>query len=180
MSNPKFQLYITSSKSLPLLDCLDNRVDLGELSIAYSLSDHIVSRYDDKNTYILILGHIIIDDKIQTSKVISYIKEGSIDKYYRSFNGLWLIIYYDKSKGFLTVINDRYASYPLYYHLESNDLHLSLNYMDIFNANRSECRLDKFAFYEFLSFRRLIGEKTYDKAIVYLQGASKIDYNVST
>lgn len=180
MIKPKFQLYITTDRSVGLLGKFENRVEVKPFSISYTLNENIVTKYEDAAQLVIVLGHVIIGDAIRTQEVIQHAREGSLDRWCRNYNGLWLVIVYDKVSCRLHVINDRFASYPLYLYCSDGHLHISLNFGDIYSEVGKIQRFNRFAIYEFLSLRRLMGEKTYDTSIVSMRSATHLRYDVAT
>lgn len=176
MVGPKFQLYISTCPGDRPLEALAGRIEAGSLSIAYALNDNIVTRYEDETHVVLVLGHVIVGNEIRNGTAVAQACDGSIGRHCRDYNGLWLVVCYEKVSRRLHVINDRFASYPIYYSLDGGELRLSLNYGDIHDTVARTSRFDRFAAYEFLALRRLTGEKTYDPAIAYLRGATHLAY----
>ena len=179
MVDPKFQLYITTDRNVRLLGQLENRLEAGLISIAYTLNGNIVTKHEDEAHLVLVLGHVIIGNDIRTHETVAHARNGSLARHCVDYNGLWLVISYEKATGRLHVINDRFASYPLYLFQDDDALHLSLNYGDIHSTVGRAQRFDRFAVYEFLSLRRLMGEKTYDMSIATLRGATHLIYDTA-
>ncbi|MEC9293660.1 MAG: asparagine synthase-related protein [Chloroflexota bacterium] len=79
------------------------------------------------------------------------------------------------------VANDRFASKPLFYLFDGNQLVVSLSYSHLWKwlSNKKRLKPDPLAFYEFLHFQRLFAETTFDQASKALPPASLITFNTS-
>lgn len=95
----------------------------------------------------------------------------------KKINGEFLIIVYNKKKKIFFIINDRYTSIPLYYIYHNNILYFSNNYLYLYKKikNKVQLTLKQDSFIEFLIFRKLHGNKTFDNKIKYLDYASKVE-----
>ncbi|MEO5368447.1 MAG: asparagine synthase-related protein [Magnetococcus sp. DMHC-1] len=121
---------------------------------------------------VVLCGHPAIQDRIHDSGVIRHLQENPEPAdFARSLNGSFLILLYDSRTPELRVITDRFASRAFYYRLQGKRLLGSTSFKDLFT------RIDKpqlipAHFFEFLYFRRLFGEKTYEKESRFLPFAS--------
>lgn len=139
--------------------------------------------YEDSNKKLIILGSPIYREKIDNSITAKEIlKHGAEKSFLVSLNGSFLIVFYDKVKGILNVINDRFASIPFYYFFNEAQLVASVNYADIWNGlyGTKDFTINKEAFYEFIHLQRLLGDKTYDLKTKYLNSASILTFKAAS
>jgi asparagine synthetase B (glutamine-hydrolysing) len=126
---------------------------------------------------IIILGNPILNEKINHESIARYFLLNGADnnKFIESINGEYLIIFLEKKKNNLFLINDRFTSIPVYYYISKNKLIGAHKYSDLIPiASRdSRFKLQKNNFFEFLWFRRIHNDTTYDNLIRYLK-ASRI------
>jgi asparagine synthase (glutamine-hydrolysing) len=167
-----FLIKIDESNSGDCNVAVKNTLDL-------SLPENSLARkYIVDNKDIIVFGEPIINEKINDEKLLTeYIKADSIKKFARNINGTFLLVIYDKLEKKMTVINDRFASYPFYYYefgqssiVCSNKFRQLLKYK---NGNAS-C-VNGNSIFEFIYFRKLLGNKTFDNGIYYLDSASILE-----
>ena len=71
--------------------------------------------YDSENESICVFGNPIINEKIDRyGTAQSYLNQKTNKAFLPSINGEFLIIYFDKRKNTLTVVNARFTSLPFY------------------------------------------------------------------
>ena len=82
-----------------------------------------------------------------------------------------MIVKYDKK---ILIINDRFTSIPLYYVMIKDEIFFSNNYIRLFKKikNKAIIKLLPENFLEFLNFRKLHGDKTFDDKIKFLNYSS--------
>lgn len=93
----------------------------------------------------------------------------------RDINGEFLILVFSRNSKKVALINDRFCSIPIYYTITADkSFYASLNYYDISQKIREfgNIKYNKSAFYEFLWFRRLHHDITFDHDSKYLLPAS--------
>ena len=126
----------------------------------------------EKKIIFFVLGKPKIDNKD------FYSKFENKKKLIKKINGEFLIIVkYDKK---IFVINDRFTSIPLYYVKIKNDVFFSNNYIILFNTvkNKTLIKLLPENFIEFLNFRKLHGNKTFDDKIKFLDYSSILEISL--
>ena len=126
--------------------------------------------------------------KIKEKKIIFFVlgnpKIGNKDffskfennkKFIKKINGEFLIIIKYEKKFF--IINDRFTSVPVYYVKIKDDIFFSNNYINLFNRikNKTLIKLLPENFMEFLNFRKLHGNKTFDDKIKFLDYSSILE-----
>ena len=99
-----------------------------------------------------------------------------------SLDGEFCIFYLDKKSNRLQIASDRFfCSIPLYYFKGSN-FYVSHKYSDITKlASREKFyKLKNKHFFEFLWFRRLHGDSTYDNQTSFMKAASILSVDLSS
>ncbi len=137
--------------------------------------------YEEGNKKLIILGSPIYREKMDNMAVAKELLNRRIDNHFISeFNGSFLFILYDRTERSLTIINDRFASIPVYYFYNESQFVASVNYADIWNElyGTKDFAINQEAFYEFIHLQRLLGDKTYDLKTKYLNSASILRFNL--
>lgn len=101
------------------------------------------------------------------------------NNFLKKINGEFLLIFFDKKKKILYLANDRFTSIPVYYYCDNNTFYFSNNYLYLYRKinKKNNLKLNPKSFLEFLLFRKLHGNKTFDQQIKYLDFATKIKIN---
>ena len=129
----------------------------------------------NKKHIFIVLGSPIWGDLINKTQVVDEIERSNFsEQIIKKINGEFLIICIDIEKSNIRIINDRFASIPFYYVKLGNRFLGSYAYNDLWLYLKRSNNLDLFqeSFYEMLHYRRLFGDKTYDKKSKYLLPAS--------
>ena len=101
-----------------------------------------------------------------------FLKFQNNKNFLKKINGEFLmIVKYDKK---ILIINDRFTSIPLYYVMIKDEIFFSNNYISLFKKikNKAIIKLLPENFLEFLNFRKLHGDKTFDDKIKFLNYSS--------
>ena len=138
-----------------------------------------IRHYEKKNYVIFIVGHPILNNKIDDENlIVLLLKENfsNIDQ----IDGSFLIIVFNKNDHNLRIINDRFAAFPIYYVQEKN-FYASTNlyYLHHLISNNTVNSFDENAVLSFLWFRKVIGDKTFNKKIKFLNYASNLSINTT-
>ena len=124
---------------------------------------------------VILAGNPIAEDQRDDEAVMrAYDRAANAADFLRSLNGSFLVLLYDAASGSLVIGNDRFASLAFFYSWDGDRLTGALSFKQLFGARRAAGRaaLDPEALFEFLYFRRLFGERSYDRNIVYLPSAA--------
>ena len=124
-----------------------------------------------------LLGNPIAEGKRDDEAVLRrFEKAGNPQDFLRDLNGSFLVVIYDPASGALTIGNDRFASLALYYAQEEGRLSAALSPKPLFDERQAQGRakLEPEAVFEFLYFRRLLGERSFDRGIAYLTSAATL------
>jgi len=132
---------------------------------------------------VIVLGSPILKGRVNRKQVANEfakfnksVKASALD-----LDGEFLIIIHNISKGSIEVINDRYTSIPLYFYYDDQKFIASNKYLSVARKLKT---LNKFVvdgdnFFQFLWFRRLYDESTYDKKSRFLKAARIISIDSS-
>jgi len=130
---------------------------------------------EDEAGFVAVFGSPILGERIAPAEIARAWRNAP-DKavYARGLNGQFLILEFDRAARSLTIVNDRFASIPIYFADIGDRFRASFRYGDLFAALRREpgVDLDHGAFFEFLWLQRLLGDRTYDTASKALRAAS--------
>lgn len=99
-----------------------------------------------------------------------------IERFIECLNGSFVIVVLDFEKRCLLIANDRFGLRPIYYSIFGHDLYFASEAKAIWKV-APEQRIDDGAIVEFLSFGKLLGEKTFFKDIRVLPPASVLSFN---
>lgn len=118
-----------------------------------------------------LLGHPIADGKRDDQKVLdAFGRTRDVDAFARALDGNFLILVRDPESRTLSVLTDRFSAYAFYWARQGERLIGSLSLVDLVRRLGSP-HIDPVAIAEFLHFRRIFGEKTYDTRCSYLTSA---------
>jgi asparagine synthase (glutamine-hydrolysing) len=140
---------------------------------------------EDKTLFIFMEGEIF---DYQKSK-LKLIKKGHIFKFknndaeyclhlfeelgkdaFIELNGSFLLIIYDLFNNKLLIVNDRFASHPIYYYFSENGLlFFSTMLSSLIQAPEIPREIDIRSVFEFFNFQRILGKKTYYKNVYFIQ-----------
>ncbi len=129
------------------------------------------------DSVVVLAGNPIAEGKRDDEAVMrAYDRAAGAADFLRALNGSFLVLLYDAASGSLVIGNDRFASLAFYYAWDGDRLTGALSFKQLFDARRAagQAALDPEAVFEFLYFRRLFGERSYDRNIAYLPSAARL------
>ena len=176
MSSPFLKLKI-NTKKLSKIKISKNDDNFKNNIISIFKNFQIKSKLH-RDFQIITIGNPIIDDFDKFLKDI-HDKRNNIQKLkkdLRKINGQFLIIinYYKDNK--FAIINDRFASIPIYYLRDKDNFYFSHLYYDLNQIKIvKKLNFEKFNFLQVLFFNRMFGDYTFHKDIKYLLPAT-IDF----
>ena len=129
---------------------------------------------------VTIFGHPYVDHVPITHSPLASEIVSNPSRYARSLDGEFCVVV--ETPDQLLLISDRYVSLPLFYAAQGDKFAFSFSYTDLWNWLRTKgiLRPDKFAFYEFLKFQKLFGERTFDKSSKLLPPATVLTFDKNT
>ncbi|OGV35323.1 MAG: hypothetical protein A2020_06275 [Lentisphaerae bacterium GWF2_45_14] len=139
-------------------------------------------RETEKTVSVIIAGFPVIDEIAGRGGLLDELasKPKPEANFIRKIDGEFLFIHFDKSSGKLFIVNDRFTSMPLFYHIDSAGKTLTASpYFTClwrYLSATNQLRIEKEAFFEFLWFQRLFGTKTYAKDAYFLPDASILEF----
>lgn len=96
---------------------------------------------------------------------------------FKELNGSFLIVIYNQKEKQLLIANDRFASYPIYYYHSSNGtLLFGTQVSSIIQSEEVPQELNISAIFEFFTFQRCLGTKTFFKNVYFLPPATILKY----
>jgi asparagine synthase (glutamine-hydrolysing) len=168
--------------------CLLGTVEPDFLHHEYNLAE------DDERSLIAVSkGNIYnkdeLSDAFSIAKSSSYVNDTSFlvdiykkkgEEFAKYINGLFVFAIYDKEAGRLSVANDRYGFYPLFYSDNEKVFVFASEAKAVTRLSESGPVLNKAAVPEFFTFSFLLGDKTFFKNVQRMPPASIITYNHGT
>lgn len=91
---------------------------------------------------------------------------------FTKLNGSFLIAIYDTASRELTIVNDRFSSRPLFYHYRNRSLAFGSQLRPLLKLPDLPRVLDLQAIYEFFTFQRILGDRTYYRDVKVLPPAT--------
>ena len=133
-----------------------------------------IKKYEYKNKIIIIHGNPIIDEKIGifNKQSLFDILEG---KRYKKINGSFILFIFDKKKKELLIINDRFASFKLFYIYLKNTFCASSSFKILYELKKlhdKSAKIDQSSILEFIYFRQIFGDDTFEKNCKFFESAS--------
>jgi hypothetical protein len=130
---------------------------------------------DTQEFKMILFGSPIVKNIVNKKDVISKVLlHRKLDQsYIKTINGEFLIILIDKKKNTLSIANDRFSSIQLYYYQNKKEVILSFAYLDILKIvkNKIGFKMRGDIVFEYLWFRRVYGESTYDSLVKFIKPA---------
>ncbi|MBF0625900.1 MAG: hypothetical protein HQL82_13960 [Magnetococcales bacterium] len=124
---------------------------------------------------LLVLGHPVVGRTIDDDAVGRHLESSNDPATFAAgLNGSYLLLWYDPTRQSLTILTDRFASRAFYYWKQGATLVGSTSCMDL-SGRIPDPQWVPEAFFEFLYFRRLFGDKTFAAGIRFLEFATVLD-----
>ena len=135
-----------------------------------------VNIFKDKNITYIVFGRPIFEDKINKEIIKNFLINNKInEENILKLNGEFLIFKIDNFKNEIKIINDRFASVPLYYSNIGRSFFANLNYIELIKSIKSKnikINLNNSVLYEFLHFRKIHGINTYHNEVFFMDSTS--------
>jgi asparagine synthase (glutamine-hydrolysing) len=136
---------------------------------------HDCDRHDDAQSTVVTWGTPAHNGRIlSAAKIAQAIREEGLESVVSRLDCGFLLIFHDRRRGRLTIVNDRTASLPFFYHVAPGQFIASSSFKRLFDARGSIASpgFDALTVVEFLHLRRVFGTRTYDRDIAFLPYAS--------
>jgi len=137
---------------------------------------------NSKDRKLCILGYPFLGEKIDIATFSSeYLSKGGQEELLREINGEFLIVEINEEDHIIRVINSRFGS-PIFWYVARKDFFLgstSYYHLCLRLKQLKQFRLRPEPFYEFLNFKRIFREKTYDTCSLYLRPAHILTFSKS-
>ncbi|MCH7964140.1 MAG: hypothetical protein IH852_09400 [Bacteroidetes bacterium] len=122
-----------------------------------------------------ILGNPIIGNKIDkhltVEKLLEFERNNDLN-ILQKINGEFTIFIIDNQNRKVQIINDRFASIPIYYFSTAEKHIFSVSYNDLWVKENLATVIEPYNVFEFMWFHKLLGNKTLDKISKFLTPAS--------
>ena len=179
MSIPKFFIEVSEKSLVP------KSIEWGKLNnnrkvfIKFNKNNLNISFHNVNGNKLCILGNPIVNNQINNNKFAKYFFQNKNINSLKNINGEFIIFFIDKFKKVLEIINSRFTSPALWYYSNKKKFLASLSFteLSIYLKKNGEFKLDKNSFFEYLFFRRIIGDKSYELNTKSLSPASKLITN---
>jgi hypothetical protein len=130
---------------------------------------------------LFIFGSPIVNSFIDRHGIAkNIINKSKLDKnYLKKLDGEFFFILVNKKNKTLEVANDRYSSFSMFYFSHGNKVVLSHAYIDILEkiSSYNSLQLKEDVLFEYLWFRRIFDDRTYDNYSKYLKPARIIHFS---
>lgn len=147
----------------------------GKLDIGSGGLHQALRTFQADGTEIHILGHPIANARRDDQEIVEQFERAeSIETFARSLDGNFLVVINRPRQRLLWIVSDRFSGYPFYWAEQHGRLLGSLSLIDLVQRLGSPS-LDPTAAIQFLHFRRLFGEKTYDRRCRYFASAGILE-----
>jgi hypothetical protein len=157
---------------------LEHDARSGEFEMQSEVLHPPVRRHEVDGQAVYIFGHPIIDGCRDDEVVKRQLAAASgIDAFARELDGCFLIVIHSQKHRSVRVISDRFASYGLYFAQHSGARLAATPSLISLIRRLGGFVANEVAFVEFLHFRRLFGEKTYDSRCTFLASAAILEHN---
>ena len=164
MSTPKFFLEISEKASISGSIEWAKLKKNNKIFIKFKKNNINISFHNSHGNKICILGNPIINNEINNSKFAKYFFLNKDLNGLKNINGEFIIFFISRSKKVLEVINSRFTSPALWYYLNKGSFAASLSFteLSLYIKKKGKYKFDKNSFFEYLFFRRIIGNKSYE------------------
>lgn len=153
----------------------------GNFSVASGISFEAINfhpaafEYNHESYHVVVLGNPIVGEKIdKTAAAIlaaDALANGESARL-QELNGEFSLLIHNRSSGDFYIINDRFASIPIYYLTRQDKFIFSVRYNDLWLNEGLEKEVNPLYLLESAWFTRLIGDKTLDDLSRFLSSAT--------
>lgn len=132
-----------------------------------------IRKYQFKNYILFVCGNPVINEKLNPSSK-NIFEEVIEKKNYKNINGSFIFFIYNKKNNDLLIINDRFASYKLYFTNINDIFFASSSFKLIYELKREHniVKINYDSIMEFIYFRQIFGDDTFEKDCKFLDSAS--------
>ena len=137
----------------------------------------------DEFRTIVVIGCPVCGEKIDRNAACAGLfppREDFNAEFARSLNGEFLVFHFCRTTGKLTIVNDRFNAYPLYYFASpSGAFHATPYFSEMWSLlnKLNQLQINELTMFEFLWFQRVLGTKTYSKNVLYLPDATALEFS---
>lgn len=132
-------------------------------------------RYADDSGTVAIWGTPAIDGRIiNAAEIARRARQNGIAALATQLDCAFLLVIHDRVADRLTVVTDRFGSLPFFYCIEAGHFVASSSFKLLFDRRGALASpgFDPWMLAEFLHFRRVLSNHTYDRGISFLSGGS--------
>jgi len=138
--------------------------------------DGEVFDYGEQKIKLIHKGHKFKFENNDAEYCLHFYEEMGKDAF-KEFNGSFCMIIYDKATHEIALVSDRFSSHPIFYALLDNGMLLfSTQISSLLQSHKIKRELDISAVFEFFTFQRVLGTKTFYKNIKALPPATVLYY----
>ena len=178
---PEFVKQCRLISTIPGIDLKEQTFNDDDLSgimhIRNELSNEIFDGnfYEDNRFVVFIDGYLALEKKDNYAKYFldGFLRDG--DQFIVDLNGEYNIIVYDKEKKNIDLVNDRFASRPIFYSLKGKELIISNEIKTVLNYHGRF--INKEGLLEFFLFFHNVGDWTIYENVKALKSASHLHFN---
>lgn len=135
-------------------------------------------RYATPKHDVLVWGTPIVQGRISDDQLLNNLESApSIYQFAKGLNGAFLVVLFSRRERRLTIINDRFANFPIYWRCKNRVLEACTSFKELFDSQAAVRNVAAEAIFEFIYFQRLYGCKTFDEDITFLDSASVLEFS---
>ena len=135
--------------------------------------------YTQAETRLTVLGSPIWRERLSHDFAQDVLEPETFDRTIAELNGSFLLIL--ETGREVTVVNDRFASVPVFYAQRAGELAFGTSYLPLASwlRDHGELRLQEEAFYEFFHLQRLLGTRSYDRLSSVMEPATVLTFDAA-
>ncbi|MBF0158908.1 MAG: hypothetical protein HQL58_05240 [Magnetococcales bacterium] len=113
-------------------------------------------------------------------------QSATLEQFARGLDGSFVVFVHDPVARTVSFVSDRFGSLPFFYRMEQHVFYASTSFQQLYHQSAQRHhwpnQLDPVSLVEFLCFRRLFGDHTYESHSHFLEGATivTVDYGTAT
>lgn len=156
---------------------LEHDGQAGAFAIQPGFSNPAMRRHQSGDHEIYLSGHpIVAGQRDDTAVICAFAAAKDIEGFARELDGNFLVVVRRPKSRSVQIISDRFASHGFYFSENAGGSLIGSRSLVSLLRRLGGLVPDERAFIEFLHFRRIFGDKTYDRRCTFLASASILEH----